>query len=66
MGKDWAIAYSTGQLYLAEMVKDILEDNQMEVVLMNKQDTFYHFGEIEVYVRPEDIIRAKFIIKEIK
>ena len=65
MGKDWALVYSTGQIYQAEMVKDILEDNAMEVVLLNKQDSFYLFGDIEIYVRPEDIIRAKFLIKEL-
>jgi len=65
MGKDWALAYVTGQLYQAEMVKDILEDNSIEAVLLNKQDSFYLFGDIEIYVRPEDVIRAKFLIKEL-
>lgn len=65
MSKDWKLIYATQKLYQAEMVKDILEDNDMEVVLMNKQDSFYLFGEIELYVRPEDVIRAKFLIKEI-
>ncbi len=66
MSKDWVIVYSTNLLYQAEMVKDILEDNGMEAVLMNKQDSFYQFGDIEIYTRPDDVIRAKFLIKEIK
>lgn len=47
------------------MVKDILEDNSMDVVLLNKQDSFYLFGDIELYVKPDDVIRAKFLIKDI-
>ncbi len=65
MEKNWTLIYSTGQLYLAEMVKSIIEDNGFEVVVINKQDSFYLFGDIEVYVRPDDVIRAKFLIKDI-
>jgi len=66
MGKDWELVFSTDLLYKAEMVKDILEDNGLEAVVLNKQDSVYRIGEIEVYTRPNDIIRAKFLIKEIK
>lgn len=63
--KDWELIFSTGKLYLAEMVKDILEDNDMDVVLLDKQDSFYLFGDIELYVKPDNVIRAKFLIKDI-
>ena len=65
MDKNWKLVYSTGQLYQAEMVKDILEDNDIEAVIMNKQDSFYLFGEIDIYARPDDVIRAKFLIKDL-
>jgi len=65
MERDWALIYSIGKLYQAEMVKTILEDNDIEVVLINKQDSFYLIGDIEVYVKPEEVIRAKFLIKDI-
>ena len=64
MDNNWKQIYSTGTLYKAEIVKDILEDNEIKAVLLNKQDSFYHFGDIEIYVQPEDVIRAKFLIKE--
>ena len=63
--KDWKLVFSTSKLYLAEMVKDILEDNGFNVVTLDKQDSFYLFGEIELYVKPDDVIRAKFLIKDI-
>jgi len=50
---------------MAEMAKAILEDNDIEVIVMNKQDSFYLIGDIEVYVKPEDVIRAKFLIKDL-
>jgi hypothetical protein len=31
---------------------------------MNKQDSSYHFGSIELYVMPQDEARAKEIILE--
>jgi len=65
MEKDWGLIFSTGKLYQAEMAKDILEDNDIEVVLINKQDSIYLFGEIDLYVKPENVIRAKFLIKDV-
>lgn len=61
----WQTIYSTNQIHLAEMVKSILSDNDIESVLFNQQDSMYLFGEIEVKVKPDDVIKAKFIIKDI-
>lgn len=62
---DWNIVFTTTQAYQASIVKDFLEDNDMDVVVVNKQDSFYvTIGEIEVYVKAENIIRAKHLIKE--
>ncbi|MBI9068574.1 MAG: DUF2007 domain-containing protein [Salinivirgaceae bacterium] len=64
MDNNWKSIFTTGTLYLAEIVKNILEDNEIEAVLLNKQDSLYLFGDIEVYVKADDVIRAKFLIKE--
>lgn len=62
---DWNIVFTTTQAYQASIVKDFLEDHDMDVVVVNKQDSFYvTIGEIEVYVKAENIIRAKHLIKE--
>lgn len=65
MADVWQSIYSTNQLYMAEMVKDILNDNDIEAILFNQQDSLYLFGEIEVKVNPDDVIRSKFILKDI-
>jgi len=64
MSEDWAFVYSSSQLYQAELLKHILEDNQITPVIMNKQDSFYNFGSIEIYVKPSDVVKAKHLISK--
>jgi len=47
----------------AELVKAALNDNGIEAVLMNRQDSSYlQFGEIEVLVKRDDVLRAKYLL----
>lgn len=62
---DWVVAYTSSKLYLAEMAKDILEENQIDTVILNHQDSAYLIGDIEVLVKPEEVIRAKFLLKDL-
>jgi hypothetical protein len=66
MSENWEAIYSTDQLYEAEMVKDMMADNDIECVIMNKQDSTYRFGEIEVCVPTEEVFKAKQLIIEFK
>ena len=53
--KQWHLLYTTSSFPEASIIKGMLEENQIEVMLLNKQDSSYlNFGEIELYV-PEDI-----------
>jgi hypothetical protein len=61
--KDWQIIYKTGNGFHAEMVKGILDENEMQPVLVDKKDTSYHFGLFEIYVAPENVMRALKIIE---
>ncbi len=65
MESEWIIAFTTSKPYLAEMAKDILEDNDIDCVIMNQQDSIYLFGDFEVLVRPDNLIRAKFLLKDL-
>lgn len=56
--------YSSGQPYKAEMVKQMLADHNIQCFLVNKQDSAYKFGEVELYVNRDDVIRAKKLIQE--
>jgi hypothetical protein len=56
--------YSSGQPYQAELVKQMLTDHNIQSFLVNKQDSAYKFGEVELYVNRDDVIRAKKLIQE--
>ena len=47
----------------AEIIKQMLEENEINVVLLNKQDSSYNmFGSIELYVEKENLDSAKSLI----
>ena len=66
MNDNWNVIYTTAQLYDAEMVREILAGNDIECVIMNKKDSTYGFGEIEVLVPITDTFRAKQLILDIR
>ena len=49
--KGWFKLYSTRNYAEANIIKGMLEENNIAVVILNKQDSSYlSFGEIEIYV----------------
>jgi len=60
----WINIISVGQQYIAEMAKDILYQEGIASVIVNKQDSTYLFGDIEIYVDREYAIRAKHILEK--
>jgi hypothetical protein len=51
MTEDWHLLIRTRDLPKAEILKGMLEENDIPVVMLNKQDSLYVFiGEIELYV----------------
>ena len=66
MEKDWVIAYESKQEYLADIARTILSDNDIESVIINKKDSVYSsFGDIEVYVNRDNLIKAKQILQKL-
>ena len=62
MEKDWVKIYSSTMVNDIEIVKAVLADNAINAIVINKKDSSYLFGEIEVYVNNNDVLRAKQII----
>lgn len=62
---DWITIFETNQLYQAEMVKDILGDNNIEAVIFNQKDSSFKIGMIAVMVKNEDKEKAAEIVKSI-
>ena len=63
---NWICVYTTNQIYKAEAVKDLLTEENIEAVVMNKKDSWYLFGDVELYVQPEDEHLAVELIKGFK
>lgn len=51
MEKDWTKIKTYSRAIEAEIVKQMLEENGILAVVLNKQDSSYHFGKIELYVQ---------------
>ena len=48
----------------AEIIKQMLEENEINVVLLNKQDSSYlMFGDIEIYINKKDLKQATKLLK---
>ncbi|RLD48105.1 MAG: DUF2007 domain-containing protein [Bacteroidetes bacterium] len=66
MEKGWTNIRNFNKAYLAEIAKEVLTDNNIESVIINKKDSSYTtFGDIELYVREENAETAKQLIKEL-
>ena len=67
MEKGWEKIFTTSQPYQAEVARQVLEEGGIEAVVINKRDSSYlAFGEAEVYVKQDDVIRAKKLIKNLE
>lgn len=64
MTSDRVVAYTTNRLFEAEMIKQYLSDNNIQAFILNKMDSAYHFGDIEILVLKDDVIRSKKLIED--
>ena len=63
--KKWKILKSSNQIFELEMKKGFLLENGINAVVINKQDSSYQvFGEGELFVKEEDLQRAKELIHQ--
>lgn len=54
--------HSTNKEYLAEMISQLLDYYGIESFILNKKDSNYHFGDIEIYTLPDSVMMAKLLI----
>lgn len=64
MTSDRISVYTTNQMYEAEIVRQILSDHGINSFLLDKMDSAYKFGDIEIHVKGDDVMRAKLLIQE--
>ena len=59
MEKNWIKIFTSANYYQAEIVKQMLVENHIDSVLLNKQDSSHRtFGHIEVYIHQQDFSTA--------
>lgn len=67
MEKDWIKIFASDKLYQAEMVKGLLQANDIEAVVINRQDSSYLQvlpGLAEVYIHQSRQDKAKALLSE--
>lgn len=63
MEENWAKAYQSTQMIRAEIAREILEQNGIAAVIVNKKDSSYPiFGMCEVHVPASDLSQAQIIL----
>jgi tmRNA-binding protein len=61
---NWVLVYSINDDIKAEIVLQTLEEAGIKAVKMNKRDSTYLIGEVEIYVQLDDMCVAKNIVKD--
>ena len=61
---NWIRIFSSKQEYQVELLKGMLEENNIIAVSINKKDSSYlAFGDIELFVENKNALQAKNLIK---
>ena len=64
MEKDWVLIYTTSRPQLADLITGVLSEFNIKSIPINKQDSSYLFGNVEIYVRQTDALKAKHLISK--
>lgn len=64
MEKDWIKIITYTNAIEAEIVRQMLVENNIPAVVLNKQDSSYLFGKLELYVNIEDKPGALELIEQ--
>ena len=65
MASDFNKIYQTGNPIEAEIIIQMLEENGIKAVSMNKRDSSYQaFGVIEIYCPANDVVTALYLINQ--
>ena len=58
----WSVVYSDGFPPAVELRRAVLEQHDIPAVVLNKRDSSYLFGFVELRVQNEDLDRAKAVL----
>jgi len=62
---NWQCVFSDEQGHKAQVVRSILEESGLNPVLLSKKDSSYNnFGSFEIYISPDQLLKAIRIIND--
>lgn len=64
MEQGWILIFTADNLTQAELYKTLLNEHEILAVMINKQSSAHLIGEVELYVKDTDVIRAKLLISK--
>ena len=63
MQEEWVVVYTSTIMYDVSLRKGMLESQNIPAIILNQQDSAYlSIGEIELHVKKQDYMRAKYLI----
>lgn len=67
MEEGWVLIYRSNEANKVERLKSLLEDEEINVVIINKMDSIQLYlsnAAIEIHVQQSDVVQAKYIISK--
>lgn len=64
MEKHWIKLFATPNAVQAEIIKQMLEAHDVPAVVINKQDSSYRFGQVELYIHESQEAYARSLMAE--
>jgi len=62
--RNWKTVYKTDKLYQAQIVKDYLQDKELQPIIVDKKDSAYQLGFYEIVVTVDEVMRAIKLIED--
>jgi len=62
--KNWKTVFKTDKLYQVQIVKDYLQDKELQPIIVDKKDSAYQLGYYEIVVTVEEVMRAIKLIED--
>lgn len=64
MEDNWKCIYRSQKAWEVDIFHGVLTENGIDAVIINKKDSAYLFGEVELYVKTEDVLEASKTIND--
>jgi hypothetical protein len=65
MEKEWVKIFEAPEELQIEIAHQILQENKIDSVIINKKDRVYKIGDLELYVHRDNALRAKQFLKDL-